>query len=88
MQENVHESIRAKLIPYVQMYEFEGLLFSSPEYIASNLHDEKLVAWARSILAEFSNNPEKINNSPKTAPSKRFERDTIYRKTTHGPNIS
>ena len=88
IRESVHANIRAKTIPYVQMYEFEGLLFSSPQEIASNLKDNQLTTWAESILANFNADPEKINDSKKTAPSKRLEGDTIYRKTTHGPNIA
>ena len=88
IQESVHDSIQTKTIPYIQMYEFEGLLFSSPQKIASNLRDNQLTAWAESILADFNADPEKINDSKKTAPSKRLEGNTIYRKTTHGPNIA
>jgi hypothetical protein len=70
------------------MYEFEGLLFSSPEAIASVLQDKSLNSWATGILADFNNNPEKVNDSYETAPSKRLEKYTNYRKTTHGPNIA
>lgn len=84
----VGDELKHKLLPYVQMYEFEGLLFSSPEAIASQLQDEKLHQWASAILLEFNNNPELVNNSKETAPSKRLEENTIYRKTTHGPNIA
>jgi hypothetical protein len=84
----IKEELREKLIPYIQMYEFEGLLFSSPEAIALVLQDESLSAWATDILENFNNNPEKVNDSPETAPSKRFEKFTKYRKTTHGPNIA
>lgn len=84
----VEENQKHKLIPYVQMYEFEGLLFSSPEAIATQLQDEKLYQWACTILLEFNNDPESVNNSKETAPSKRLEAKTIYRKTTHGPNIA
>lgn len=84
----IKEELREKLIPYIQMYEFEGLLFSSPEAIALVLQDESLNAWANNILEDFDNNPEKVNNSTETAPSKRFEKSTNYRKTTHGPNIA
>ncbi len=83
-----HDGVKDKLIPYIQMYEFEGLLFSSPEAIANVLMDEQLSEWATEILNEFNNNPELINDSIETAPSKRLERDTSYRKTTHGPNIA
>ncbi len=89
---HAHKSIQTKLIPYVQMYEYEGLLFTSPEAI----HDELMATgmkktvkeWSESVLTEFSDNPEKINNSEQTAPSKRLEKYTNYRKTTHGPNIA
>jgi len=84
----VKEEVRDKLIPYIQMYEYEGLLFSSPEIIASVLQDPALLVWANNILNEFNNDPEQINNSKETAPSKRLEGSTEYRKTTHGPNIA
>ncbi|MFI3199659.1 MAG: DUF4276 family protein [Methylococcaceae bacterium] len=85
---SIKEEIRGRLIPYIQMYEFEGLLFSSPAAIALVLQDESLNAWANNILADFNNNPEKVNDSTETAPSKRLEKSTNYRKTTHGPNIA
>lgn len=68
------------------MYEFEGLLFSSPNTIASVLQKPELEKWAEEILDHFNGNPELINDSPETAPSKRLK-NTPYRKTTHGPNI-
>jgi hypothetical protein len=68
------------------MYEFEGLLFSSPSAMADILQDEKIELWAKNILDQFNGNPELINDSPETAPSKRLA-VTPYRKTTHGPNI-
>lgn len=85
---SIKEDLRKKLIPYVQMYEFEGLLFSSPKDIALVLQGKSLDAWATGILKEFNNNPEKVNNSKDTAPSKRLEQYTNYRKTTHGPDIA
>ena len=85
---SIKEEIRGRLIPYIQMYEFEGLLFSSPEAIAMVLQDESLNVWANDILKSFNNNPEKVNDSVETAPSKRLEKSTNYRKTTHGPNIA
>ncbi len=88
MLKHVHDSIQGKLIPYIQMFEFEGLLFSSPQAIASNLQKKSLAQWAESILVSFNGNPEAINDSEQTAPSKRLETKTIYRKTTHGPNIA
>lgn len=92
MHDHAYASIQAKLIPYVQMYEFEGLLFSCPTAMGSVLTQRDFQAtvevWAQGILAQFESNPEKINDSPQTAPSKRLESNTNYRKTTHGPNIA
>ncbi len=85
---SIKEEIRGRLIPYIQMYEFEGLLFSSPEHIAVVLQSESLNVWANDILISFNNNPEKVNDSTETALSKRLEKFTNYRKTTHGPNIA
>lgn len=83
---SVPEQLRDNLIPYVQMYEFEGLLFSSPSAMANILQEKEIKAWAEDILDQFNGDPELINNSSETAPSKRLAKKS-YRKTTHGPNI-
>jgi len=87
----ISEPLRGKCIPYIQMYEFEGLLFSSPAAMASVLQQDDIEpwieVWAEKILHLFNDNPEKINDSPQTAPSKRLE-STPYRKITHGPDIA
>lgn len=88
IEEAVHEGIRSKLIPYVQMYEFEGLLFSCPEAMERGLDEVGAKEWCQNVLNDFDGNPELINNSFMTAPSKRLEKDTGYRKITHGPNIA
>jgi len=85
---NAHTSVRSKLIPYVQMYEFEGLLFSCPDSLAKGLNSEDAKPWADAILKSFFNQPEQINNSPQTAPSKRLIKYTAYKKTIHGPLIA
>jgi len=84
----VHDNVKPKLIPYVQMYEFEGILFSCPESMERGLNEAGSGDWAQEVLNEFAGNPEVINNSVHTAPSKRLEKYTGYRKTTHGPNIA
>lgn len=83
----IEEEIKRKIFPYIQMHEFEGLLFSSPDAIAYELQDKSLVSWASQILQKFENQPEKINDSAETAPSRRLGKFN-YRKTTHGPNIA
>ncbi|WKW41884.1 DUF4276 family protein [Kosakonia cowanii] len=78
--------------PYVQLHEFEALLFSDIEkfeYVLDGWSNETRQALS-AIRMQFSN-PEKINNHPSTAPSKRilktFPQGT-YSKTEHGPIIA
>jgi len=85
---SVAAPLRDCVIPYVQMYEFEGLLFSSPEAIENNIQQRGLAAWATEILDEFEGDPEKINDSIHTAPSKRLLKKADYIKTVHGPDIA
>lgn len=68
--QDIGENNLRRFIPYVQMYEFEGLLFSDSEAIASNLGVN--LTSVESIVTEFDT-PEHINNSPRTAPSKRLQ---------------
>lgn len=86
--DSVQGGVKTKLIPYVQMYEFESLLFSCPESMERGLNESRTQIWCQSVLDEFNGNPEAINNSKETAPSKRLEKHTQYKKTTHGPNIA
>ncbi|MBE0507678.1 MAG: DUF4276 family protein [Marinospirillum sp.] len=62
-----------RFIPYIQMYEFEALLFSNPEAFASGVDRPHLTEELRSIASDFET-PERINNDPNTAPSKRIEK--------------
>lgn len=76
-----------RFIPYVQMYEFEGLLFSEPERLAAVLlldGHEGLAEALREIRAAHGS-PEDINDHPMTAPSKRIVAlCPDYRKPLHG----
>lgn len=85
---SVHKSIQYRIIPYIQMYEFEGLLFSSPKILAEAFNDDDVQSWAEEILRDFRDNPEAINDSVETAPSKRLMARVNYKKTIHGPNIA
>jgi hypothetical protein len=73
-----------RFIPYVQMHEFEGLLFSDPVKFASGICRPKFGERLQEIRDKFSN-PEEINDDPATTPSKRIQavcRD--YEKPLHG----
>lgn len=60
-----------RFMPYVQMYEFEGLLFSDPAGLASGIDAASLEHEFSSIRNAFDS-PEEINDSRQTAPSKRI----------------
>lgn len=60
-----------RFVPYVQMYEFEGLLFSDPTKLAAGLYAGDLAATFTTIRTSFGT-PEEINDSRQTAPSKRI----------------
>ncbi|EGR3302283.1 DUF4276 domain-containing protein [Vibrio parahaemolyticus] len=70
--EKIGEDAMRRFIPYVQMYEFEGLLFSDPQKMAEGMDRSDLVQAFTEIAGAFDT-PEQINNSPQTAPSKRIE---------------
>ncbi len=88
IKEAVDAWVKPKLIPYIQMYEFEGLLFSCPDAMADVLGEPGVKAWCQGVLKKFSGNPEKINNSVESAPSKRLKKKTGYKNMIHGPNIA
>src|SRR4030042_2577531 len=73
-----------RLRPYVQMHEFEALLFSSPAKLAESLGDEKLSSTFLTIRNQFST-PEEINDHHETCPSRRIEGVFQgYKKITNG----
>ncbi len=76
-----------RFIPFVAVHEFETLLFSNSKVLAEHLHIER--GKVDEVLSEHGGCPEKINNSPETAPSKRLEKwDARYGKTTAGIAIA
>jgi hypothetical protein len=76
----------SRFVPYVSMYEIEALYFSDPQWLAATSGaPQKSI---EQILAECGE-PEKINDHPTTAPSKRLEHlSNRFRKTTTGIAIA
>lgn len=71
-------------IPYVQMHEFEGLLFSNTSAFAEIDASENSILQLEQIRNNFPT-PEDINDNSKTAPSKRLEKLLRrYHKPRHG----
>ncbi|MBK9958899.1 MAG: DUF4276 family protein [Chitinophagaceae bacterium] len=76
-----------RFVPYIQLHEFEGLLFS--DITGFQTYFPHLVGQAQFII-NHNPNPELINDSPASAPSVRL-RGLIgrrYKKTFHGPLIA
>lgn len=77
------ERIR-RFIPYVQMHEFEALLFSDPAKLAHAIYKPGLVEEFQKIRKAFES-PEEINDSETSAPSKRvISLVNGYEKVTNG----
>ncbi len=73
IKSDISKNFLKRFIPYVQMYEFEGLIFSNPEKMSVGLCKPNLKQYFEKTRNEFAT-PEEINNSPNTAPSKRILR--------------
>lgn len=75
MKEDVADAIRHRFIPYLQLHEFEGLLFNDIQLFYDQVPKAELVGIAEleRTFAEY-NNPEMINNNRETSPSHRLKR--------------
>jgi hypothetical protein len=60
-----------RFLPYLQLHEYEGLLFSDPQAFASGIGQHHLAGHFQTIRNAFPT-PEDINDAPNTAPSKRI----------------
>ena len=83
---------QARVFPYVQQYEFEGLLFSDLNAFERAIQvldvTPATIGRLRSIREQFQT-PEDINDDRETAPSKRIQNlIPRYNKKDHGPLIA
>lgn len=62
---------RRRFIPYVSMHEFEALLFSDCRRFAKSVGRPDIAGEMEAILTQFGD-PEAIDDSRETAPSKRI----------------
>ena len=87
IQERIGPRDKRFVFPYVQLHEFEGLLFSDVRAFGQVLGHAP-VADLASIRGKFPT-PEDINDDSATAPSKRIARLIPgYRKRRHGPRVA
>jgi hypothetical protein len=59
-----------RFLPYLQLHEYEGLLFSDPGAFANGISQPHLAGQLQAIRQGFPT-PEDIDESPASAPSKR-----------------
>ena len=75
---------RERFVPYVQMHEFEALLFSDPETLGEAMLEPYSVQALQEIANEFEH-PELINDHVHSTPSKRLlQINPAYQKIFHG----
>ena len=80
-----------RFIPYIQLHEFEGLLFSDLNIYKEGFDDDEFLDYDYLVetVNEFDN-PEMINDGKDTAPSKRLENKIFkrYDKVVYGSLIA
>jgi len=59
-----------RFLPYLQLHEYEGLLFSDPTAFATGVGQGQLAPQFEQVRRSFAT-PEDINDNANTAPSKR-----------------
>lgn len=86
-----------RFIPYIQLHEFEALVFCGLDYLSREYPKCKRNIKALKDELDKIGNPELINNHPNTAPSKRIinalkgnKKEPIYHynKPMNGKNIT
>lgn len=91
MLETIDDDFRYRFIPNYIIHEFEGLLFNDIQYFDDLLEENeyKNKNELQKVLQQYSN-PELINESPQTAPSKRLEYKILksYSKTDFGVRLA
>lgn len=80
-------------IPYIQLHEFEALVFCGLDKLLIDYPKCKAgIKELEKVLKDYNNNPEEINNSPRTAPSKRImkalEGEYNYNKPKSGTTVT
>ena len=75
LEDALHEDISdRRFVPYIQLHEFEALLFSDPKKLEERF-DRRNVEIGRLVQIAEQSNPELINDGNETAPSKRIIRE-------------
>jgi len=86
MKDDIEDSLSHRFIPYIQLHEFEGLLFNNIAVFTNNFEVEEIkdINELAKIIDDHPN-PELINDGSTTAPSKRLIRlINGYNKIVYG----
>ncbi len=86
MKDSIDDTIRFRFVPYMQLHEFEGLLFNEIEIFHELIPPKELIGIDE-LTRTFNqySNPEMINNNRETSPSHRLERIILgYNKIVYG----
>lgn len=87
MLADVDVNLRPRFVPYMQLHEFEGLLFSDKQAFYTTFYNSNELAdkaYLEQTFADFDN-PEMINDGVETSPSHRLERIISgYEKVVYG----
>ncbi len=79
---------RLRLIPYVQRYEFEALLFGVPHQAVDRMGGSAVQLEEMQQAVRRAGSPELVNDSFETSPSHRMKKHfSGYDKKLHGPEI-
>ena len=75
MKADINNDIQHRFIPYIQLHEFEGLLFNRIDLFDEVFEEDEIKGKdeLERVFHEFDN-PEMINNGKETSPSHRLER--------------
>ncbi len=86
MKEDVADAVNHRFIPYLQLHEFEGLLFNNIQIFYDQVPEAELIGIEelKRTFADYDN-PEMINNDRETSPSYRLKRIIKgYNKVLYG----
>ena len=83
------DALRYRFIPYLQLQEFESLLFSNKEVLLNFVSSKGGDVKALEKLFSSSIPPELINGSQETSPSHRLQSAILgYQKVVHGIKLA
>ncbi len=86
MAESIDDDLRNRYLPYIQLHEFEGLLFNDINVFYEQIPANELIGKEelKRTFKDFEN-PEMINDTRETSPSQRLMRIVSgYNKIVYG----